>query len=246
MVAATNLESTIGSDQAEVASLTIKRRELETLRRRYAEEQQQVEALQAEVDAESAHLEDLLAEADTELAEAAAAARAADEAYRQALGAVDLARARQQEKERQAERTAATSTTTTAPVSTAPPEATTTTTSTTVPTTQPAPVEGGAFPPAVERWRPTVATYFPAARVDGALAVIRCESNGDPEAYNPYSGASGLFQFLPGTWATVSVRAGFAGASAFDAEANIGTAAWMSEYYAGRDSSPWAPWTCRP
>ncbi len=68
--------------------------------------------------------------------------------------------------------------------------------------------------------------------VDDALAVLRCESNGDPDAYNPYSGASGLFQFLPSTWATVSVRAGFGGASVFDANANTGTAAWLSNYYA--------------
>jgi soluble lytic murein transglycosylase-like protein len=91
-----------------------------------------------------------------------------------------------------------------------------------------------------------VASYFPASRVDGALTVIQCESNGDAGAYNPYSGASGLFQFLPGTWATVSPRAGFAGASVFDGEANIGTAAWLSNYYESRGASPWSPWTCRP
>ena len=76
--------------------------------------------------------------------------------------------------------------------------------------------------------------------------MIRCESYGDPEAYNPYSGASGLFQFLPSTWATASPRAGFAGASVFDGEANIGTAAWLSAYYASRGSDPWAAWACKP
>lgn len=237
MVAATNLESTIESNHSEVASLTIKRRELEELSRQYVEEHERLEALQAEVDTEAAHLEELLAEADAEVAAAAAEARAADREYREALDAVDLARAREAERRRQAERS---TTTTTQP--TTPP----TTVTTTAPSTQPAPVEGGAFPPAVERWRPIVASYFPSSRVDGALAVIRCESAGDPNAYNPYSGASGLFQFLPATWATVSPRAGFEGASVFDPQANIGTAAWMSNYYASRGSGPWAPWTCRP
>jgi nucleoid-associated protein YgaU len=30
--------------------------------------------------------------------------------------------------------------------------------------------------------------------------VISCESGGNPRAHNPYSSASGLFQFLSGTW----------------------------------------------
>ncbi len=59
--------------------------------------------------------------------------------------------------------------------------------------------------------------------VEPALRVIQCESLGDPEAYNPYSGASGLFQFLPGTWAVIAPKAGFDGVSVFDPEANIGT-----------------------
>ena len=33
-----------------------------------------------------------------------------------------------------------------------------------------------------------------------ALRVARCESGYNPRAYNPSSGASGLFQFLPSTW----------------------------------------------
>lgn len=239
IVAAASLESTIGSDQAQMASLTIKRRDLEELRRQFMAEEAQVAAVQEKVDAESVHLEELLAEADSELAAAATQARAADASYRQALDAVDLARAREREGQRQADREA-TTTTTVDP-------ATTSTTAAPSPTTPPpSPVSGGDFPPNVERWRPLVAAYFPAELVDDALAVLGCESNGDPEAYNPYSGASGLFQFLPATWATVSPGAGFEGASVFDAEANIGTAAWMSNYYASHGSSPWSPWTCRP
>jgi hypothetical protein len=243
LVAATSLESTIGSDQAEVAQLTVQRRALEQLRLDYVAEQEAVAAVREEMDAETAHLEGLLAEADAELARVASQARAADSAYRAALDEVDLAQAREAERQRQAERTTTTTTTTptTNPV-TAPPS-----TTTPPPTTSPPPpVTGGQFPPAVERWRPLVGAYFPPERVDGALSVIRCESYGDPNAYNPYSGAAGLFQFLPSTWATVSPRAGFDGASVFDPEANIGTAAWLTAYYASRGSDPWAAWACKP
>ena len=55
------------------------------------------------------------------------------------------------------------------------------------------------------------------------LAVARCESLLDPGAYNPASAASGLFQFLPGTWATTP----FANESIFDAEASANAAGWM-------------------
>ena len=61
--------------------------------------------------------------------------------------------------------------------------------------------------------------------VDGnaMLAVAQCESGLDPNAYNASSGASGLFQFLPSTWATTP----FAGASIFDPSASANAAAWM-------------------
>src|SRR5690606_12904670 len=142
------------------------------------------------------------------------------------------------------------STTTTPSGPTSEPTPTTATTTTSPPptttTAPPAPLIGGPFRPEVERWRGLVAAYFPAERVDEALAVLGCESNGDPNAYNPYSGASGLFQFLPATWATVSPSAGFSESSVFDAEANLGTAAWLSSYFESRGASPWSPWTCRP
>ncbi|HSJ33494.1 MAG TPA: transglycosylase SLT domain-containing protein [Acidimicrobiia bacterium] len=252
IVAATSLESTIGSDQAAVANLTIQRRELERLRQEFLAEEEAVAVVQAELDSETANLEALLAEADAELAAAVATARSADADYRAALDAVDLAQAREAERQRQEDRASSTTTTTT-PATTGgeedPPSTSTTTAppvSTTPTTAPPPPVQGGQFPPAVERWRPLVTAYFAPAQVDGALAVIRCESYGDPGAYNPYSGASGLFQFLPSTWATVSPRAGFEGASVFDAEANIGTAAWLTDYYSSRGSDPWSAWACRP
>jgi uncharacterized protein YraI len=55
------------------------------------------------------------------------------------------------------------------------------------------------------------------------LAVARCESLLDPNAFNPYSSASGLFQFLPGTWATTP----WANNNIFDPVANANAAAWM-------------------
>jgi len=55
------------------------------------------------------------------------------------------------------------------------------------------------------------------------LAVARCESNLNPNSVNKSSGASGLFQFLPGTWRTTP----YASYSIFDAWANANAAAWM-------------------
>ena len=91
-----------------------------------------------------------------------------------------------------------------------------------------------------------MSSYFSAAMVDQALSIIQCESLGDANAYNPYSGASGLFQFLPGTWAVTSGKAGFSGASAFDPEANIASAAWLTSYYQNLGRSAWTAWHCVP
>jgi len=73
---------------------------------------------------------------------------------------------------------------------------------------------------------------------DQLLRVAYCESRYNPGAYNA-SGAAGLFQFMPGTWAANSVRAGFAGASAFDPVASANVAAFMfARGQAGQ-------WVCR-
>lgn len=40
------------------------------------------------------------------------------------------------------------------------------------------------------------------------LRVARCESGLNPYAYNPYSGNSGLYQFLPGTYWLYAARIG--------------------------------------
>ena len=50
------------------------------------------------------------------------------------------------------------------------------------------------YPPAVERWRPIVAKYFPPELVDKALYVISHESKGNPSAVGDGGAARGLFQ----------------------------------------------------
>jgi hypothetical protein len=52
----------------------------------------------------------------------------------------------------------------------------------------------------VERWRPLLEQHFPADEVETALCIIRYESGGDPNADNPRSSATGLFQILAGPW----------------------------------------------
>lgn len=85
----------------------------------------------------------------------------------------------------------------------------------------------GEFAWAVERWRPVVAMYFPADRVDWALRIIECESHGDPMAKNPTSTASGLFQHLASLWDERTRAAGWEDADVFDPFANIAVAAWL-------------------
>lgn len=55
------------------------------------------------------------------------------------------------------------------------------------------------------------------------LRVARCESNLDPSAVNASSNASGLFQFLPSTWATTP----YADQDIFDPVASAEAAGWM-------------------
>jgi hypothetical protein len=67
-----------------------------------------------------------------------------------------------------------------------------------------------------------------------ALRVSACESRHDPGAVNASSGASGLFQFLPSTWASSP----YAADSPFDPRANALAAAWLYQR-----SGP-AAWSC--
>jgi soluble lytic murein transglycosylase-like protein len=74
------------------------------------------------------------------------------------------------------------------------------------------------------------------SETDQAIRVAQCESGLNPGAYNP-SGAMGLFQIMPGTWAGTSQR----GASPYDPVANT-TAA--HDIFV-RDGHSWREWVCR-
>jgi hypothetical protein len=89
----------------------------------------------------------------------------------------------------------------------------------------------------IQQWRPLVETYFAPLDVEMALGIIRCESIGDPNAVNPLSGTSGLFQHRPSYWDQRYLWAqdwwadrGItipAGGDIFDPEANIAVAGWL-------------------
>lgn len=244
MVAGQVVGDVVNEGTARVNELVTKRGALEKLQADFRAQEARVSALKAEVDGEIEHLASLYDQADAAVGQAIREANAADAAYRETLDAVDAAQAREAERRRQLER---------APATTAPQPEPPAPTTTTAPETTPTSDDGGGggsarewdFPPVVEQWRSLVAAYFPANRVDEALAILQCESLGDPDAYNPYSGASGLFQFLPSTWASTSPKAGFAGAGAFEPEPNIGTAAWLAGRYQELGQGFWAPWSCR-
>jgi hypothetical protein len=100
----------------------------------------------------------------------------------------------------------------------------------------------------VEQWRWLVEKYFPADRVDEALRVMACESRGNPNAKNPSSSATGLFQFLDGTWAWMSVMSGWGGYSRLDPEANTAVAAYLMNFSirSGHPGGAWGHWECKP
>lgn len=108
-----------------------------------------------------------------------------------------------------------------------------------------------------EDWRTEVETYFgPLATeidapnlVEEAMTVMACESSGEPFAENPRSTASGLFQFLDGTWDRWNPRtAGWEGESVYHPEANVATAASLVRATVVQDGKPrWIHWSpCDP
>jgi LysM repeat protein len=70
--------------------------------------------------------------------------------------------------------------------------------------------------------------------------VISAESGGNPTAVNPSSGAGGLFQFLPSTWASLGYAGQYPG-GAQTAPASVQEAAF-AQLYAEAGTSPWAPY----
>ncbi len=227
----------IGSDQTEFDALLVKKRDLEKLRSLFVSQQEEVAAKQTEFDRETELLAELYDSANEAVAQAIREANAADAQHRAALQGVEAAAAKAAKEDQLAVTSSTTSTTTPGSVATTTSVAATTTTS-----------GGGSTwtpPPEVEQWRVLVSQYFPSNRVDEALQIISCESNGDPDAYNPYSGASGLFQFIPSTWTTTAGPAGFPGASVFDPTANIGSAAWLANVYEDQGQYFWTAWSCK-
>ncbi len=88
-------------------------------------------------------------------------------------------------------------------------------------------VQVRTYSDAVEQWRPLVETFFMPEDVPWAMRVLNCESTGDPNAKNPRSSASGLFQHLARLWPQRAADAGWAGADVFDPVANVAVAAWL-------------------
>lgn len=248
MVASSVVEDVVADGRLTVSQLFAKRQDLVSLQETFLSQQERYSELQAEVDAEVANYTGLYEQADAEVAEAIRVADRADREYRAALSAVEVARAKEEERQRQANRGDSTPTT---PPATSPPSSSSPTTSpptTSAPnTTEPDTGGGGPWdhPSAVEQWRSLVQQFFPSSRVEEALRIIGCESNGDPDAVNPYSGASGLFQFLPSTWATTAPSAGYPGASPLDPEANIASAAWLANRYQELGYPYWHAWNCK-
>lgn len=250
LVATTVVEDVVADGRSTVSELLIKRDDLEALKEAFLADQQRYQDLQAEVDAEVANYTSLFEQADEQVAMAIRDANEADRAYRAALSAVEVARAKEEERERQEHRVevapgAATSTTT--PAGDDPPATSVTTVQPTTSTTSGGGGGGAPWdhPGSVEQWRPLVGQFFPANRVEEALRIIDCESNGNPSAVNPYSGASGLFQFLPSTWATTAPSAGYGGASALEPEANVAAAAWLANRYQELGYPYWHAWSCK-
>jgi hypothetical protein len=96
----------------------------------------------------------------------------------------------------------------------------------------------------VEQWRPLVQTYWPAELVEWALAIMDCESGGDPNADNPISSAAGLFQFLQDTWDRGPAPAlgfpSYAEGGVWVPEWNIAGAAWLYANWGGESQ-----WSCK-
>ncbi len=115
------------------------------------------------------------------------------------------------------------------------------------PTPKPAPVTapsgGGGYPnPGTAAIISDIESVF-GGYSSGALAIARCESGYDPNAWNPIailgSHASGVFQILyPITWDGTAE----AGQSPYNASANILAA---HEIFS-RDGNSWREWACQP
>ncbi len=92
------------------------------------------------------------------------------------------------------------------------------------PGSAPAPAPGGSANQGIVDIIYAAADRWGQPRAD-MLRVARCESNLDPRAVNRSSGASGLFQFMPGTFA--GTPNGKRGEDIFNAYSSADAAGWM-------------------
>ena len=118
-----------------------------------------------------------------------------------------------------------TTTTTVRRVTTTTKAPATTATTTIPPATTTAPPAGGKL--TESEMRALATQYFPAAEIDKAVLVARCESNFDPSAHNPAGPFGGLYQHSLAYWDGRAASAGWAGASVYDATANTAVTAWL-------------------
>lgn len=93
-----------------------------------------------------------------------------------------------------------------------------------------APTTKLAVKPGVEQWRGLVAQYFPASQVNNALAIMSCESGGNPNAKSP-TNDHGLFQVHNGLQ--------WHGEKIYEPEYNVSLA--YNSYFKPRG---WQPWSC--
>lgn len=94
----------------------------------------------------------------------------------------------------------------------------------------------------VEQWRGLVVAYFPAEQVDRALCIVYHESRGDPNADNPNSTATGLFQILYSLWGP---HYGVTVAEMYNPEVNTRIAADLWSKYGWWPWSPYKRGECR-
>lgn len=84
-----------------------------------------------------------------------------------------------------------------------------------------------------EPWRALVGVYFDPGDVDRVICLMEKESDGNPDARNPASGASGLMQVMP-SWAEVF---GYTPEQLFDPTVNLYVASQI------REQQGWGAWT---
>jgi len=93
----------------------------------------------------------------------------------------------------------------------------------------------------VEQWRPLVEQHFNSGDVWRVLCLMAHESKGDPNAYNPSSGASGLMQVLA-SWAD---NFGYVPNDLFDPSVNLSIARKLRDDGGWRHWSPYNRGLCR-